>query len=278
MTQYFPYPSLSDELIQQEQKLRRSISGTPEVDRLAIYEVFTSIAEGCEKVKFVVNEHHVIALQVDNEVVFPRPLPINVHACITCGYVKWLKHKYSLPGFVEVEVGDTVIDCGAYVGGFTLSAALKAETVHVFEPEMSNADCIEVNIKNFQNVRLYRSGLHRESTQMHLNVSTSGVEHSFLTPDVGGIVDRRVVDVLRIDDHCMDQGIGAVDFLKCEAEGVEIEVLEGIGDLPIRKIAVDISPEREGLSPGDDIEHMLVKRGYEVRRRANVLFARQVGS
>ena len=37
-----------------------------------------------------------------------------------------LKKKYTLPGFLEVHKGDTVVDVSAFVGGFPVAVASKA--------------------------------------------------------------------------------------------------------------------------------------------------------
>jgi len=64
-----------------------------------------------------------------------------------------------------------------------------------------------------------------------------------------------------------------LDFVKLEAEGVEIEVFEGLGELKPRKFAIDVSPERNGESPGPELTVRLEELGYNTHQRGHVLFA-----
>src|SRR5262249_30258863 len=133
----------------------------------------------------------VIACQGDREIAFPRPVPMIKLCLIMFGYEEWLRRKYCLPGFVEVQAGDTVVDCGAYVGGFSMSAAKVAREVHVFEPDRTNALCADRNLSGFDNVHVNLCGLYDRSDEMVLNISASSVEHSLLRPDDDVIVEER---------------------------------------------------------------------------------------
>jgi hypothetical protein len=66
--------------------------------------------------------------------------------------------------------------------------------------------------------------------------------------------------------------------VKIEAEGVELEVFEGLEAIRPRKLAIDVSPERDGESPAAEFRIRLARMNYEFRQRANVLFARQRNS
>lgn len=90
------------------------------------------------------------------------------------------------------------------------------------------------------------------------------------------MVEKIDVDIVRLDTFASKIGLDQIDFLKIEAEGVEIEAFEGAGDLPIKKIAVDVSPERDGESPCEYFKDALSSRGYDVKLRGNVLFARRL--
>ena len=136
-----------------------------------------------------------IAHQRGRDIAFPIPVPIIKLSHIVFGYEELLQRKYCLPGFVEVEPGDLVIDCGAFVGGFTLSACKVARAVHAFEPDEANFQCLSTNFKAQANVVLNMEGLYSESKTMTLNLSASGVEHSLLMPDDGPPVATRSITV-----------------------------------------------------------------------------------
>lgn len=224
---------------------------------------------------FDIGRDQISVTQDGTTIVFPAPIPDVKFYLLVSGYVRWLQRKYSIPGFCEVEPGDVVIDCGAYVGGFGLAAAQKKASVHAFEPDKSNFRCAQTNLALFSEARVVQAGLLDREDTLRLNLSASSVEHSFLAPDDGETVDQVEVHVMRIDQYCRNNAIEEIDFLKIEAEGVEIEVFDGLGELLPRKVAIDVSPERDGLSPADPLRQRLEVRGYDIKQRGHMLFGRR---
>jgi len=258
-----------------ESQLREVVKHLSESERCKHYEVLAAAHPYFHKTTFIINEDVLTAQQDGQLISFPRPLPIVKFSHLICGYERWLEHKYSLPGFLAVEDGDVVIDCGAYVGGFCLSAAKRARSLHAFEPEIKNFACLQANLSGLPNIVLKQAGLYSVSQIMKLNISRSGVEHSLLAPDDGETIERRPTQFISLADYCADNNILTIDFLKLEAEGVELEIFDGLGDLRPRKLAIDVSPEREGRSPANDFLFRLKPLGYEIRQRGNVMFARR---
>ena len=94
-------------------------------------------------------------------------------------------------------------------------------------------------------------------------------------PDDGQVIDVREIDVITLKDYVQQKKIVKLDFVKIEAEGVELEVFDGLQDLRPRKLAIDVSPERNGESPADEFRERLMPLGYEIRQRRHVMFAKQ---
>ena len=82
------------------------------------------------------------------------------------------------------------------------------------------------------------------------------------------------IQVITLADYCRMHGVDRLDFVKIEAEGVELEVFAGLGTIRPRKFAIDVSPERDGQSPAEEFRTRLEAQGYKVRQRAHVMFAR----
>ena len=51
-------------------------------------------------------------------------------------------------------------------------------------------------------------------------------------------------------------------------------MVEGLEDLRPYKLAIDVSPERDGESPAALLREKLTAQGYDVRQRGYVLFAK----
>lgn len=268
------FPNRPPELLMVEAQIRQEVSKLPEAARHEVYTAFTTQHNGFVTSTITTDGQHVLVEQLGRTIAFPSPLPLVKYSHIACGYEEWLEHKYSLPGFVEVEAGDVVVDCGGFVGGFSLSASRSAKELHIFEPEPGNVACITRNLADAPAVAINQAGLYNATGIEHLNISESSVEHSMLQPDDGDAIDQISIQVTRLDDYCQRAAIAQLDFVKVEAEGVELEIIEGLGNVRPRKLAIDVSPERNQQSPAPEITAMLQGWGYETRQRGNVLFAR----
>ncbi len=218
-------------------------------------------------------EDHVVVLQNSNEIHFPRPMHRENHRSILRGYLEGLHGKYQMEGFCEVEDGDVVVDCGAYVGGFARSVAPIASRLVLIEPAPVNSSCCVSNLIDFPNALVFQMGLFDKSESFELQLSTSDVDHSFLTPDRGATGKTVSVPARRLDDLASEIGLDQIDFFKLEAEGAEIEAIAGMGDLRPHKISIDAGPERYGKSPAPELSATLIGLGYEVRMVGHTLFA-----
>jgi FkbM family methyltransferase len=272
------FPNQTDEVLAAERRLREQMAQRPEPERLLAYSGFSRAVKGLEPTDFAQAPDMTLARQRGREIAFTKPVPMVKLSHIVFGYEQWLERKYCLPGFVRVEPGDVVIDCGAYVGGFSLSASKIAKEVHLFEPEQANFACVQFNFNGVNNCVLNMAGLYNKSQTMTLNLSASSVEHSLLTPDDGVTIATRDISVVSLWDYCQSRNIKSLDFVKIEAEGVELEVFEGLQSIRPRKLAIDVSPEREGESPAEEFKIRLARINYEFRQRGHVLFARPAGS
>lgn len=268
------FPNQPAPLLEQERRFRAIAALLPEPERLELYAALSRSVPSFTATDFRIEEEMVIAHQGDGGISFPRPVPMVKLALIVFGYVEWLRRKYCLPGFVEVQPGDVVIDCGAYVGGFSLGAAKIAAQVHAFEPDSANAACARRNLAGLANARVLESGLYDRSDEMTLNISSNSVEHSLLQPDDNVVVETRSIPVVSLADYARANGIERFDFVKIEAEGVELEVFAGLEDMRPPRLAIDVSPERNGQSPAAEFRSRLEPLGYEVRQRGQVMFAR----
>jgi FkbM family methyltransferase len=255
-------------------RFRVEVEKLPQPSRLILYEILSSCMPTLTPTKFTLSEGMVLASQNGRQICFSSPIPMVKLTQLLCGYEEVLRRKYCLPGFVEVAPGDVVVDCGAFVGGFSLSASRIAAQVHAFEPESRNFACLKRNFANVENVLANNVGLYTRSALMNLNISMSSVEHSLLAPDDGQIVSIQEIEVIGLKEYLQGRGIPKFDFVKIEAEGVELEVFDGLEDLRPGKLAIDVSPERNGESPADEFRGRLIVLGYEVRQRGHVMFAR----
>ena len=120
-------------------------------------------------------------------------------------------------------------------------------------------------------------GLYNRAGAAQFNISASSVEHSMLQPDDGEAIAVVEIPLVTVGGYLRGKGITRLDFLKLEAEGVELEIFEGLEGFRPRKLAIDVSAERENESPAGRFIELLGRLGYETQRRGHVLFARLDG-
>ena len=166
-------------------------------------------------------------------------------------------------GEVSIEPGDRVVDIGAFIGEASISIADIASEIYPVEPSPRSYACLEKNAQNVECITPVNCGAWNESGEMDFNLGTDATDDSILEPDHGGDGSVETVSVDTIENICLDLGVASVDFMKVEAEGVEPEVLKGLGDLRPTKIAVNCDPERQGKSTEEEVTHLLSDMGYE---------------
>lgn len=177
--------------------------------------------------------------------------------------------RYMLPGVVEVEPGDVVVDVGAYVGAFSQKAVRDgARRVMAFEPQAVNAECARLNTMDMDTVRVVERAVADYNGRGWLD---TGADAS----DAHLGMDGDSVRVVRLDEwfHEHVPGLDRVDFLKVDAEGGELDVLRSMGDLDVRKVAVDAG---EGGQPGL-VASWLREEGFAVWRDGHLVYGRVGG-
>ncbi len=179
-----------------------------------------------------------------------------------CTRLSFARDKYQHSGFVVVEEGDVVVDIGAFIGEFSLSVASDANNVLAIEPDPMNFAALKATVAQFDNIQAENHLLWEDQRSVDFSIATDGSESSIFDPNIGiqdGIETRQTT---RFDSIIKSP----VDFVKVEAEGAELEIIRGFGELEIVKIAVDCSEPnpRIGTSPEDEIQDYLAERGYAV--------------
>lgn len=180
---------------------------------------------------------------------------------------EWRKFKldrYTKEGFIEIEQDDLVVDVGAFRGEFSKPASDKASKVIAIEPDPRNLIYLIKNTDR-SGVDIVQTLASDTDKMKKFNVANEGYDSSVFEPDRGQAVRKIRIPGLRLDSILATLGLSEVDFLKIDAEGFEPEVLEGINNSRIKKIAVDVSPERHGRSPRDEIAESLKSQGYSVK-------------
>ena len=174
--------------------------------------------------------------------------------------------------------GDTVFDLGANFGLFTrfLSESVGAEgRVFSFEPTCDMFGVLENNCSELglTNTQLFRTALsdHTGTSEMVIPIREDGTLNHYeaslaAQPDV--LSGKSVsVETSTLDDFCAHHGISRVDFIKCDVEGHEIEVLNGARRTLLHHrptMLIEVNEPLDAGGHGTRVLEMVRELNYEV--------------
>jgi len=170
-------------------------------------------------------------------------------------------HEPKTTTWFHVSQGETVVDVGAHIGRYTLIAAKTASRVISIEPEPTNFSLLQDNIKlnNFTNVIALQVALSNKKSRKKFYVAgggdtgTSSLQQDFSWRLDLGVMRKAVeVETQTLDSIVDSLEIRAIDWLKIDVEGHEVQVLEGGGQTlaRTRKLILEVAEGNEEACKG----------------------------
>jgi FkbM family methyltransferase len=202
-------------------------------------------------------------------------------------HIELMENIYSFDGFVTIDENDIIVDVGAYIGTLSFCFAEKSGSFISIDPIAAVSNEIRYNTQTYPNVIVVPKAAWKERTELDINQSTLPNENSVLQPDQRDLNSSFTVEAETVPDIVRNLGIERIDYLKIEAEGVEMEILEAaLADkIEIEKIVVDASAERDGNEVIDEIGTILESYDYDWRTNeeapkwgSEIVFAKQGNS
>lgn len=172
-----------------------------------------------------------------------------------------------------VRPGGVAVDVGASWGLFTYRLARLAGSqgrVHAFEPNPANGRSLAAIAGRAGTVTCHRCALSEEAGRAELRIPRRrgrpvvGLGTLSVAPGRARLfTDAVQVEVKRLDDALGDEA-DTVDFLKCDVEGHELEVLRGAERTLASRPAliVEIEQRHQGRDIRATFDHLL-ERGYD---------------
>lgn len=155
----------------------------------------------------------------------------------------------------HVRPGDIVIDCGAYIGGFTVLVASLGASVHAIEPSLANRLMIEANTASLRGqIHLWEAALVGRLDLPTAILALGEGLYRFMGSTAFG---RPGIAVPAIPLYeVLDAELAPeVAMLKMDIEGAEFEVLQSTAHMAapalakIRYIAMEVHPRNGELFP-----------------------------
>ena len=184
------------------------------------------------------------------------------------------EHRDGILNFLNVRGVEfnNAIDVGAHVG-FWLKDLQKAfKMVYAFEPISDVRECLKKNVEK-DNYLLFDFGLGDKNEKVMVNYIPEETGNTYISEH-----GTREIDIKRLDEIDLPK----IDYIKIDAEGYEIKVLQGAEGLITRDepyIHVEVKNkilERHGLTAAD-IDKYFAEIDYKMvyRIKSEFVYARK---
>ena len=194
------------------------------------------------------------------------PLSKNPLSDLKDGIKGYLKHD-------NIKKGDVIIDCGSYVGQFTILAAYlvgKEGKVIAFEPDPKNYAQLLKNIElnGLENIHPINKGVWNANAKLEFHQQGNCGSTLCATTDKKKEGKITSVYVVSLDNIIKELKLDTIDFIKMDIEGAELEAIEGGKDMVKRyqpTLAIASYHLREGKQTWKMLEPAFQKLGYKAR-------------
>ncbi len=166
---------------------------------------------------------------------------------------------------------DVVLDVGAYVGMFSVKMASKVKQVIAIEPSSSNYNYLVLNVARFSNITTVGKAAWFDTGSVRLYLSGASACHT--------LNDRHekfeLVQADTLDNITQKLGYGQVDFIKIDAEGAELDILQGADSLLSGNVKVAIAAYhnlQDGKPEKKAVIELLKSFNFEVKDDGNYVY------
>lgn len=170
-----------------------------------------------------------------------------------------LEREYGVGRHAALSSGNVVIDVGANAGEFAhVCARYGARTICV-EPDPTVFACLVRNLDDLPGASACDAVIWKEDGEIDFALAPDRADSSVFAE--GPRMKKRAVT---IETLAREHGLASIDLIKCDAEGAEPEVLEGIGAAwpLVRAVALDTGAERHGGRTDDACRAILQRHGF----------------
>ena len=168
-----------------------------------------------------------------------------------------------------LKKGMLAVDVGANIGLHTLFMAKRVSPggrVLSFEPSPKNFSRLKEHVEknHLENVRIFSLALGDHRGTGFFNEDFNDSSRSHFSGEGHGLT----VNIARLDDICLSEGVQRIDFLKLDVEGFEMRVLEGArsffsaGSCAVLQIELDPNNLARQGSQETKVASWLSDRGY----------------
>jgi len=179
------------------------------------------------------------------------------------------------------ELGETIVECGAYLGYFSLRASEivgESGRIIAIEPIEENLRIFRENVRvnNINNIIIIPKGIWKVPRQKFIYREQR--QRASLIENVVEEKEKCVIDCDSIDNILDKFKLDKIGFIRIQVNGAEFEALEGLRHtLPkTKRILVSALYKRNGKYAYSSVEEILKRQGFRTMvEKGNVLGLRE---
>jgi FkbM family methyltransferase len=197
----------------------------------------------------------------DRRIAVPSPLRWKLYRKGWEARLDRLEREYGVGRHVALNSSSVVLDIGANAGEFAHVCARYGARVFCFEPDPAAFACLRNNTAALDNAHVFDDVVWKEDREIEFGLAPERADSSVFA--AGPRIKKRAVT---IETFAREQALTRIDLIKCDAEGAEPEVLEGIGAaFPlVSAIALDTGAERMSKRTNAECAVILEAHGFAV--------------
>ena len=199
----------------------------------------------------------------DGEVIVPSPWRWKLYRKGWAARLDQLEREYGVGKYITLNADSTILDVGANAGEFAHIAARYGARIFCAEPDDAVRACLQHNISSLSTASAHDALFWKEQTDLAFTSIPDHADSSVFGEHQEKSQLRRTTT---IDDFCQTNAIDKLEFIKCDAEGAEPEVLQGATRIlsSTQAIAVDTGAERKGNRTHIECKSILENAGFTV--------------
>lgn len=171
----------------------------------------------------------------------------------------------------EIKAGDVVIDIGANIGAFAITAGSTAQgvRVHAFEPDADNWALASRNaaINGLKNVSVMRKAVSGEPGTLKLYKGAQGSLHTTVPGRLADPAGYQEVESVTLAQIMVENSIMRCAFLKLDCEGAEYDILYRTPPAYLARIdqvAVKYHAHTDKAVKSQELFRFLEQSGFEI--------------
>jgi FkbM family methyltransferase len=184
-----------------------------------------------------------------------------------------------------------VLDVGANRGQSIIEfkRSFPNSRIHSFEPCRSTYEMLKALAVNYTDVVLNHLGVGSKREKRNLVEYSTHTMNSFLAPGAdaaayGQVKSESACEMTTVDAYCEQAGLKQVDILKIDAQGMDLDVMEGamrmMSEHRIKLVYVEIvfAQIYEGQTSAIDILRFMEERGFRLVSFYRFIYLNDVAS